>query len=177
MKLSSGTITINKEIREVYKFSVNLDYFAEDAKIYDLEDYVLETDDDIKGPLEEGDDFSVYLFAKYEGDKDIVFDLEVLHLSENNFVTFKIKRIGIYQNDEDEYDDVKVLPLQHVLENVEMGIIFTESQGITKVKLVTYIKPSAGIFIKVLAWLFNASGYLWNKQMLRRWGDIVEKYA
>ncbi len=152
-------------------------HFSEESKIYELEDYDLETDDDIEGLLEETDEFSIYAFAKYEGDKDFVIDLRVLKVNPDQYLIFKINRVGVYQNEEDEYEDVKALPLAFIWEQVELGFLFTELSGATKVKVVTYVKPSAGIMFKLLAWLANTLSMRESRRYLKRWAAIVQKYA
>jgi hypothetical protein len=177
MKLSSGSIIINKRVSDVFVYARDQSKFDEQMEICGLDDYELETDDDLEGLLDEGDEFSIYAFAKYEEDKDFVMDLEILKVSPNNYFTFRISRMAVYENEDDEYDDAKPLPTAFIWEQIEIGVLFSDLSGKTEVKIITYVKPSASLIFKSFAWLANAVGYFENKRILKQWGAIVEKHA
>jgi len=173
MKVSSGSVIIRKPIEQVFKYTCDLSNFNETSKIYSLEDYDLETDDDVDGVLSVGEIFSIYAYTKYEEGEDFVLDIEVTKLSENDYIVFAIDNFSVYVNEE----DTKSIPISSIWEKIEFGMIFTESNGHTQVQLLNYVKPSAGLVFKLMFIIFNSLGFSKNRKLLNQWAAIVENNA
>lgn len=177
MKLSSGSVVINRDIASVYKYCCSFSNFIEEQQAWDLEGYTLELDDEINDPVREGDEVTIYAYTKFEKGCDWIMDLEILKLSENNFITYKIKRIAAYEDEHSEYKDVKPLPFSLAWKNLEFGIIFYDLQGSTRIDFVNYIKPSSSIMFKLLAYVLHLFGFFKNDTLMNKWAAVVQNNA
>ena len=177
MKLSSGSFVVSKELNRVHDYFSSYKTLVDHISIERLEDYEIELDDDLDNQMAENDEFAIYFFAKYEGDKSLVVDVKVCRLSNPDYLVLKCVRIAKYESDDDEYEDTVKLPISRFSDNIEFGVFFTEVSEGTKIEYKSYVYPSASFKLKALLWFSNLVGNLTGRDDIEKWRDLVENHA
>jgi len=103
-------------------------------------------------------------------------DIRVLAIDENTSIFLQVDRVGIYQGDDDEYDDVKSLPLGFLLRHLEAHVYFSEVAGDTEVRMESHVRPSASWLLKAGLWLIKRGDLSDSQEAMQQWASIVERY-
>lgn len=174
MKLDSGSVTIEKPIKEVFSFVSKLENLEKQIPEEYLKDYRIEVDEDLSGTFTLGETIAFYLFAIYEGDDDKFFELEVVEILENKRIAFDLVRMSKY---DEEKDDWESLPsIKDLLGVMRLEMLFEPVDNTTKISITSEFQMKSNI-VSLFLRVFNFIDRISNRKYYKKWAELIEKYA